>query len=677
MLRAWRAGVGVGALALAGCSGPETYNTRDGDGGEEEEATVPAVSPLAVSATEPVQEEADKPSEDDDSEADENEVAQAQSEVQNSAEPVAIIEPSMPDDVVDPLIWRERYHWRELAKSAGRDAGPVETSSLSFHGPAPLHWTPFDARRGISNGGSLLPLVYSQLLVMSSGDSQDAHHGQIEGDLAQGWEIPEPTKILFKLHGNVRWLDEEPLDGRLLTASDVKITHEAYLSPGRPQERAYQTVERIEADDREMTVSFHLREAASYLPAAMTDPGHVVGPPHHVDDPSEAMFSGDLSGPPPKPKGTGPFILEYSTPVSWGAVRNPLYFKQDQAGARQLPYLHRIRGGILISRFPQSTSLPSREEIWADWAAGRFDALELAAPSELDASRSLFPDLVAQVVAPSPGRGSVLTFAQTSSGRLADARVRQALSMAIDRVDLTKRIHHGLAAPDCGHDWTHLADESNPAGFREWPWAPEELGGHFIFNPEEAQPLLSAAGYSTEMPLQIKIDQGDPSRFSLGTNTVEVAAVAHQWQKHLGSVAQVLLLPRNMQRHSEDGFEFTIAEPQEDADILAYGQLPKYAADPDSLTYERLHSSRNSLVQDAELDKLCEQQRVELDPVRRSELLEQIRKRDIELGWRLTLVNPYGLVARREGVFNVGASYLAHSFDLNPKQFEQAWQLPE
>ena len=64
----------------------------------------------------------------------------------------------------------------------------------------------------------------------------------------------------------------------------------------------------------------------------------------------------------------------------------------------------------------------------------------------------------------------------------------------------------------------------------------------------------------------------------------------------------------------------------------------------------------------------------ELDAARRSELLEQIRKRDMELAWRLTLVNPYGLMARRGSVFNVGATYLAHALHSNPKQFERAWR---
>ena len=116
--------------------------------------------------------------------------------------------------------------------------------------------------------------------------------------------------------------------------------------------------------------------------------------------------------------------------------------------------------------------------------------------------------------------------------------------------------------------------------------------------------------------------------------------------------------------------------PHPEAEIHPVRRRRHHAVDPDELTYGRLHSSRNGQVRDGVLDDLCERQRRELDAVRRSELLERIRLRDAELGWRLTLVNPYGLIARRGHAFNVGGAYFAHDFARNPKQFERAWRLP-
>ena len=669
---AWRAGAGIGALALAGCSAPETYNSRrEAPAPDPQDRPLPPPQPQPAPAAQ--HEEAAAPPA---AGAAADPARTTQSKNQEPAQSLPITAPPVPADAVDPLLWRERYHWRELARLPGRNSGPVETSSLHLHAPAQRNWSPFHSQSGNPNAGTFLPLLYSQLLVMAAGDSRDAHRGEIEGDLAASWETPEPTTLLFRIRPDVDWPDAEPWSGRPLTASDVRISHDAYLRPGMAQASAYEAVERIETDDRELIVAFHLREPASYLPARMTDPLHVIGAPHQLDDPSDAVTDGAIGGSRPIPQGTGPFALEWASHVSWGAVRNPGYFKRDPITGRRLPHLRRIRGGLLMSRQPSSSSFPSRGEVWRDWADGRFDAIELLGPSELDESRPLFPGLAAQLVAPTPGRGTALTFRATFSGPFADARVRQALSASIDRVDLADRTHHGLAAPDCGHDWTHVVDDASPSGFREWPWTPDELGWPYAFDPAHARSLLSAAGYDSDAPLQINLDGGGGSAFAIAADTDEVAAVAHQWQTHLGSAAQVRVWPRNVTVLSERNSEHRLVEPHRHARILATGRQPQYQVDPDALTYGRLHSSINPLVRDPLLDQLCEQQRRELDPTKRSDLLEQIRQRDLEVSWRVPLINPYGLLARRGDVFDLRATHIAHDFDLNPKQLERAWHLP-
>lgn len=274
--RAWASGVGVAAMALVGCGGPETYNSRrdgytggddgassrsgpagqDGGaaGGESGVRDAPVASPPAARETARVG--------------------------RRTAAPL-IEAPAVPDMVVDPLVWRERYHWRHLARGGVSDFGDDQGSILSVHVPAPHGWLPF-ASSALPSAGSMLPLLCSQLVVMAAGDDRDAHRGEIEGDLATGWEIPEPTTVLFRLREDVEWPDGEPLRGRRLTASDARIAHEALRSPSVRQAAAYEAVERIEADDRASTVAFHMREPASYLLAKMTDPWHVVTTPEYA-----------------------------------------------------------------------------------------------------------------------------------------------------------------------------------------------------------------------------------------------------------------------------------------------------------------------------------------------------------------------------------------------------------
>ena len=688
--RAWRAGVGVGALGLVGCGGPEVYNTRreEEDGADPPEPSrrvaEPAASPLAGGAEE--QEETATAVVQEEQQQAEEEVGQsAQVQVEQDGEelaPLEIVEPLVPGDVVDALVWRERYHWRKLAALPGRAEGPVSGRGLHVHTITMEQWSPFAMGPSGFGPGPLLPLLYSQLVVMASGDERDAHRGEIEGDLAAGWETPGETTLRFQLRDDVDWPDSEPLNGRRLNASDVLISHEAYLSESFPQSGAYEAVERIEVGD-ESTVTFHLREPASYLPAKMTDPLHVIGLPHFVDDPGAGIVNPLDPGPARGLHGTGPFMMEYVGASSWGLGRNPNYFKRDSGSGAQLPYLDHLGGGRLFSRIP-SGFFADRSEVWGDWVDERFDAIKLLSPSELEESRAVHGDVAAEVVAPTPGRGSELWFSEEGGVQFADARVRKALSMALDRGLLADQIHHGLAAPDCGHDWTHVVDDAgndaDGAVFREWPWTLEELGDGHRFDPEAALALLDAAGYSADAPLALNLDAGGGIS---GDSSAAAAAAAHHWLSQLGAAVQIQLLPRKIETVQEG--DATSAggarilhrvTPHPEAEIHPVWRQPHHAADPDELTYGRLHSSRNGAVRDGVLDDLCERQRRELDAVRRSELLERIRLRDAELGWRLTLVNPYGLIARRGHAFNVGGAYFAHDFQRNPKQFERAWRLP-
>ena len=71
---------------------------------------------------------------------------------------------------------------------------------------------------------------------------------------------------------------------------------------------------------------------------------------------------------------------------------------------------------------------------------------------------------------------------------------------------------------------------------------------------------------------------------------------------------------------------------------------------------------------------MAEAQRQALDPLERSDLLEQIRQREAEEVWRLHLVNPYALSVRREYVFDKVDTYFAKSIEQRPRQLERVWR---
>lgn len=113
MAGAVQAGVRVMALGLVGCGGPETFNARrESDSEGEQSAPAPIASPL-VSAADRQEEQGDAAA-----------AADAAAREREEEDAVPIAAPAAPRMVVDPLVWRERYHWRELAKLAAGESGP-------------------------------------------------------------------------------------------------------------------------------------------------------------------------------------------------------------------------------------------------------------------------------------------------------------------------------------------------------------------------------------------------------------------------------------------------------------------------------------------------------------------------------------------------------------------------
>ena len=173
----------------------------------------------------------------------------------------------------------------------------------------------------------------------------------MEGDLAESWTQPSDTTYVFKLRRGVRWHGKAPVNGRELTADDVKYTYERFLAiKGNPNRPVLEQVEKIEALDR-ATVQFTLKEPFAWFLDALAATTTWIVPKEAVD------HFGDLR----KPEaciGTGPWMLERFEPnVRSTFVRNPSYFVPS------LPYADAVE--LAVDPDPSSNL--------AGWLAGRYD----------------------------------------------------------------------------------------------------------------------------------------------------------------------------------------------------------------------------------------------------------------------------------------------------------------
>lgn len=663
------AGVGAAGLALVGCGEDESDSPqRQLSARADDEQPLPAQQSAvaAIDQSDPQPEPAEA----------EQRATGAQSAAGALAQPPVAT-------LVDPLEWRERFHWRKLRDAPGRPAQPQRGGELAVYALAPYdgNWSPLP-RSHHSAKTSLLPLFYSQLVELAADDHIHAHRNTIAGDLAESWETPDPHTISFTIRPDAVWPALEPLEARELTVEDVRATHEVYrtthadLTQNLPQSPPYRDVERIELDADRRSVTFRLAGPNAALPSQMTSPLQVILREEIVSD--RARW--DLAA---TPAGTGPFVLTSSPGsfglVSWEAERNPTYFKRDERGV-QLPYLDSLRGR---SDGAVRSAVDSEEWLLHGWEYDSgLDQLSLPTPELWRPALDAQPGSVTQVSPPTPGAAPSLYFKSLREPPFDDVRVRTAISRSIDRELLAHWVYDGLAAPDCGQNWTFAADPSSEWGFREWPWSLDELGESFLPDAQAARQLLAAAGYTAEQPLPIRLDAlsdaEDAPRFAVPEHEPITEAVERSLRESLGDAVDVQRAPRAVTSENQGELTSYRVEPHANANIMfSASWLFGYNVDPDDLVTALTRFvgwSDAAGIADAELDALAEAQRRELDPLARSALLEQIRRREAEEVWRLHLVNPYGLSVRREYVFDKVDTYFGKLIQQRPRQLERVWR---
>jgi peptide/nickel transport system substrate-binding protein len=301
--------------------------------------------------------------------------------------------------------------------------------------------------------------------------------------LAERWDQPNPTTLIFHLRDGVRFHD-----GRAMTARDVQWTINSMRNGTviSPKAATYASIDTIDAPDAR-TVIFHLKHPDNFLLTNLS-----TGAVGIVPEGSSRDFWRH-------PIGTGPFrfvsqqidqdvILERN-PISWSAA----------------PKLDRIRFAVVPDSITESLEL---EKGSADVAVNSLpmDALPVLAKR---------PNLR---VDDSDGTQIQYLAFNVRDPLLKDARVRQAISCAIDRNLIIKSLMQGFARP---------AQSMLPVSH----WAFSGDGPHFDYDPARAARLLDEAGHPAG-------PDGVRFHLSMKTSTDEgtrlLAAVLQQQLAHLG-----------------------------------------------------------------------------------------------------------------------------------------------
>jgi peptide/nickel transport system substrate-binding protein len=279
--------------------------------------------------------------------------------------------------------------------------------------------------------------------------------GELQPKLALSWSHSDDFKMwTFKLRPGVKFHDGTPFN-----AKAVKENFDRWKDPANKCRCAFyiSAVNNVQAPD-ELTLVYNLNDPAANLPANLTVPNTTTV----FQSPTAWKTKGDDFN--RNPVGTGPFILK-----SWTAgdrmvlERNPDYWNKGH------PYLDRI---IL-------KPLPDAQSRFASLQSGEAD---LVWDDEYDADNIQRAQKDPKLTVHSyKGAGAAVYAFNTKVEPFDDARVRQALVMAIDRKKMSQAITNGLARP-----------ASNPYG--EGSWVKCKDDGALPEDAEKARALIKEYG---------------------------------------------------------------------------------------------------------------------------------------------------------------------------------------
>jgi peptide/nickel transport system substrate-binding protein len=342
--------------------------------------------------------------------------------------------------------------------------------------------------------------------------------GEIVNDLAEKWTQASPTTYVVTLRKGVRFHNKPPVNGRELTAEDVKFTFERVAKS--PEARLFPTLKAVSAPDK-YTVRFELSAPFSAFVANLAATTLYIYP-REAGKPT-ADGTGDYTAA-ETAIGTGPFVLEeYREKQRLVFKRNPDYFESGK------PYLD----GVELYIIPD--------------AAGAVAAMRTGKIDLIPAGRGegLPHFLVPEVRAIAGARVLPHRLFQTSEnliGRVdqkpwSDVRVRRAVSMAIDRAGLSKAMFTEGAEPFSG-----------PVPVTSKYFLPLDRLGEsaawYHFDVAAAKKLMAEAGYAGGLPTKLTTTIGYGPTYTSRTELlksmlarigIEAAIVAQEYPVWISS----------------------------------------------------------------------------------------------------------------------------------------------
>jgi peptide/nickel transport system substrate-binding protein len=390
--------------------------------------------------------------------------------------------------------------------------------------------------------GSVSRLVFSSLLKYD-------HNNQLIGDLAESWQLDaQEVTYTVVLKPDLRWHD-----GRPLTSADVVFTYKTIQNPDAksPLITSWQGIT-VEAKD-ERTITFKLPNPLSAFPHSLING---IVPKHLLDGvPSSQLRS--IAFNTALPIGSGPFKWQ-----TIEVIGDETTDREERVGLTANENYHfgkpKLQSFVIRAFRDEGKLIESFKNAEIQAAVG----LE-AVPDEFRNQ----PDIQEFSI---PLTGEVLVFFRNSHEILNDAKLRRALTLAVDTKTIVRNLGYPLVLANSPLLQSHLGYDKGLA----------QPG----FDQAEAARLLDELGWQKDPETGLRKKGNVPLSFRLySQSTYEYAAVSQALQKQwreVGVDAQVILL-------SDQDLQSSVISTH-NFDALLYGI--SLGVDPDVFVY--WHSSQ-------------------------------------------------------------------------------------
>ena len=431
---------------------------------------------------------------------------------------------------------------------------------------------------------------YSTLLAFTG-----PHDNQkIEGDLAESWEVsPDGLTYTFKLRRGVKFHD-----GSDFTADDIKATYERIVDPPAGvlsyRKAVHQDIATIATPDP-FTVVFTLHQPSPSMLLHFASPFNCVY--------SAAKLRQNPKYPETEVMGTGPFrFVEHVKGSYWAGKRFEQYFRPGR------PYLDGYKAFFVKSN-----------AVSPGLQGGQFDAeFRGRTPGERDQLMAAMKDKM--VVMEGPWITNILLTINSEKKPFDDVRVRQALTLAIDRwggsaslgrISLIKGVG-GVFRPGASFSLSKAELEKEP-GF--WPDIEKSRA--------EARRLLKEAGV-TNLKVKLVNRPGDPFS-SAGVYAVD------QWRR-IGVETEVAVLEIKLWYDAMASGNF---------DVVARN-ISDFADDPNAQFNTLISKAKSTIAysrhSDTSFDDLYDRQARIMDPVERLKVVNQLERLVLETAYNFPLL---------------------------------------